>query len=350
MKTGNQSAPQVFENEFIDLIDVAGFIWKARLWLLSGVIFGALGAFYVSQTKKPPVFNSVIPATLEIAGGITFDTSAAKFLELLSRVDVVSAFTASGGTVINGKVPAKIVSGPSGVTLEIGSLSSDPTGESALKVARVFTLVARDLNKKLLDARAGVPAGQAPEGPSDSEKNYAKLSTAHAQEEAPLRVRLFALETKLSQRAGIRPTPGAITQGTSIGDDVLRMLGALEGKMTPSEHAKVIAEYSELVGSIRAVQAKYEQPVRELTAGLSVLSAGLINNVMGEAGLYPVVVVDEAAFRSIVAAGIHERYESKRSLFLALGVILGGMLGLMGYGMKLFIAANQERIRSVFRA
>jgi hypothetical protein len=89
--------------------------------------------------------------------------------------------------------------------------------------------------------------------------------------------------------------------------------------------------------------------VRDLTAGLTVLSASLINNVTGEAGLYPVIVVDDVAYRASVAAGTHERYESKRAPFWALGAILGGMMGLMGYGLNLFIGANRERIRQVFK-
>jgi hypothetical protein len=37
-------------------------------------------------------------------------------------------------------------------------------------------------------------------------------------------------------------------------------------------------------------------------------------------------------------------------LFLALGVILGGMLGLMGFGVKLFLQENRERLRKTFNA
>jgi hypothetical protein len=353
MTKGNQAVLQIPESEFIDVIDVAWLVWKARTWLLSGIILGTFGAMYVAQVKKPPVFVSLLSANLDVAGGINFDSSAAKFNEFISRADVLSIFSASGGSgagaLINGKILAKLVSQPSSVMLEVSSLSADSSGEAALKLAQKLTSTARDLNKRLTEARASVSAGGAVSGRSDLEKNFAKLTSAQAREEAPLRAKLFALESKLSMRAGIRPTPSALVQGTAIGDDVLRMMGALDSKLTPEERTQVISEYSELVGAIRGVQAKYEQPVRELTGSLSVLSASVINNVTGGAGLYPVIVVDEAAYRARVAAGTHERYESKRALILVLGAILGGMMGLMGYGLNSFIGANRERIRQVFK-
>jgi hypothetical protein len=85
-----------------------------------------------------------------------------------------------------------------------------------------------------------------------------------------------------------------------------------------------------------------------MTAAMASLSGEILKAASGDVGLVPVVVVDKAAFAGAVAAGTHERYESKRALFLALGVILGGMLGLMAFGVRIFIAENRERIQKIF--
>jgi hypothetical protein len=82
-----------------------------------------------------------------------------------------------------------------------------------------------------------------------------------------------------------------------------------------------------------------------MASALSAASGVLSDVVKG----YPVLVADEGAYKATVAIGSHERYESKRALFVVLGVLLGGLLGLMTYGVVIFVRENSTRVRQIFK-
>jgi hypothetical protein len=334
------------------MIDVLGFLWRAKFWVISGILIGIAGAVVTVHSKKPPVYVVSLPIVLEVAASLTAEGTVAKFSQFVDRPDLRS--TLPGVELVGGKMPFKLVSSGNSLTLEVTRLSASSSGEEAMKAAEALTTAARDLNRVISEAAKSVgPAEALASKGADIETEFAKLAQMQASEEAPVKAKLFALEAKLAQRSGAKPLPAMIintpaVSSTSVGDDVLRLLGALEGKISPAERAAVIAEYSSLVGQIRAIQAKYVQPINEMTAGMASLSSGIIKSATGDIGEVPVVVVDTAAFKASVAAGTHERYESKRALFIALGVILGGMLGLMAYGVRLFIAENRDRIQKIF--
>jgi hypothetical protein len=350
---GVQSAPSKYSvDDHIDMIDVLGFLWRARIWVITGVTIGIVGLLVLVHSKKPSVYITSLPTTLEVVASLTTDGTVAKFSQFIDRPDIKAELP--GVELIGGKMPFKLVSSGNSLALEVSRVSADPSGDAAIKAAEALTNAARSLNKKMTEAAksAGSAISQTSQG-ADIESEFAKLAQMQASEEAPVKAKLFALEARLAQKSGAKPLPAMIVNasavsGTSVGDDVLRLLGALDGKVTPAEQVAVIAEYSSLVGQIRAIQAKYVQPITEMTAGMVSLSSGIIKSATGDIGGVPVVVVDEAAFKASVAAGTHERYESKRALFIALGVILGGMLGLMAYGVRLFIAENRDRIQKIF--
>ncbi len=340
------------EDEYIDMIDVIGFLWRAKLWVITGIVIGITCAAVTVYSKKPPVYVTSLPITLEVAAALNPDAIVAKFNQFIDRPDLKAALP--GVALLGGKMPFKLVSSGSNLGLEVSRLSAEASGDEAMKAAEGLTIAARALNKKMTDAAKSAESAitQVSQG-IDIEADFAKVAQMQASDEAPVKAKLFALESKLGQKSGMRPVPSIIVNagavsGTSVGDDVLRLLGALEGKISAAERAAVITEYSSLVGQIRAIQAKYVQPINEMTAGMASLSAGIIKSATGDLGEVPVVVVDKAAFKASVAAGTHERYESKRTLFIALGLILGGMLGLMAYGVRLFIAENRERIQKIF--
>ena len=334
------------EDEYIDIIDVLAFLWRAKVFVITGILLGLVGAIAVTEAKKPAVYVTTMPVSLEVAGGITGDGIIAKFNGLLGRADVRSAMQSAGVSNIGGKLPFRLKNDSAGVSLEVSSLVADAAGEKALGAVKSLATAARDLNKKMSEAADLSPALKEPK--SDLEVQFARLASAQALEEAPVRTKLFALESKLAQKSGIRPAPAAVLKGTAIGDDVLRLLGAADGKLPAAERDAVISEYSQLVGAIKAVQAKYEQPLVEMTSALGSLSAGLIKSATGEGDNYPVIAVNEAAYKASVAAGIHERYESKRLLFAILGILLGGILGLMVFDMSRFFTENRDRMRAIF--
>ena len=245
---------------------------------------------------------------------------------------------------MDGNFPLKITSSVTNLDLEISAKSQDATGLRALGIAHDLNLSLIELKKSQKERLLKHDSAEAfPIGNGELETAFTKLVALQNSEESPHRVKLFALEATLSQRAGVRPTPSTFVLGTSIGDDVPRLLGALDGKMSREEQMKILVEYGQITGAIRAIQAKYDQPIKELSARFAQVSAEIIASV-------PVPVVDEAAFKSAVAAGTHERKETKQLFLLAVGVILGALFGIVGFGIKVFIGDNRERLRAALSA
>jgi hypothetical protein len=338
--SGNHSAPQ---DDYIDIIDVLGFVWRAKVFVIIGVVVMVAAAIGVVNAKKPPVFISSVPVTLEVAGGISADQITAKFQSLIGRADVIRDLTSAGVGFVGGKAPFKLVNSSGEMSLEVSSLSSDTGGERALKAVKALTAASEKLNKTQAEASSNVTPTQ--KSTTDLETKFKQVVAAQVAEEAPFRAKLFALEARLAQKSGTRPIPATFVKGTSVGDDVMRLLGATESKLTEPERTKIIQEYSELVGSIKAIEAKYESSVTQMASALSAASGVLSDVVKG----YPVLVADEGAYKATVAIGSHERYESKRALFVVLGVLLGGLLGLMTYGVVIFVRENSTRVRQIFK-
>jgi hypothetical protein len=332
-------------DEYFDFIDVLGFLWRAKVFLISGLTLGVVAAVGTANAKKPPVYIATVPVNLEVAGGISSDGIITKFNELIARGDVQKSLESARVGFVAGKPPFKLSLEHGRASLDVSTLTADSTGERALAASETLTMAARDLNKKLTDA-AGSSGGQKAET-SDLERKLTKLMAAQASEESTPRLKLFALESKLAQKSGLRPIPAASYRGNSLGDDVLRLLAAAEARLSAEEKAAILAEYSKLTGEIRSIQIKYDQPISEMTSAIGGLSASVLKTATGEGDLFPVVEVDEPAFKSLVAAGTHERYESKKSLFIALGAILGATLGLMTYGAVLFFRSNASRLRKI---
>ncbi len=338
------NAPKASEDDYIDIIDVLGFFWRAKVFVIIGILIMTLLAVGIVNAKKPPVYITSVPVSLEVAGGIMPDQITANFNGLMARADIQKALHTANVGFVGGKPPFKLTSSAGETSVEFSSLSSDPGGARALNAVRALTEASRKLNQTQEDASSNV----APEkkASSDLEETFRKLVALQVSEEAPYRSRLFAIEANLAQKTGIRPIPATFVKGTSLGDDVFRLLGAADSKLTDSERAEIIKEYSELAGAIRVIAAKYEAPLTQLSPALSGASGVLAELVKG----YPVVLADEATFKASVSIGTHERYESKRALFLILGVMLGGLFGLMSYGAYQFFASNKDRLKAVLRS
>jgi hypothetical protein len=335
------NVPKAAEDDYIDIIDVMGFLWRAKVYVIVGVLLMVAAAIGVVNSKKPPVFITAVPVTLEVAGGISPDQIIAKFGSLLGRSDIIKELNAGGVGFVGGKAPFKLLNSSGEMTIEVSSLSADSSGERALKAVQALTAAAEKLNKTQAEAAADVTAGK--KSTSDLEQKLRQVVAIQVAEEAPFRAKLFALEARLAQKSGRNPTPATFVKGTSTGDDVMRLFGAAESKLTDLEKTEIIQEYADLVGSIKAIEAKYDTSVTQLSAALSAASGVLTDIVKG----YPVLVADEAAYKASVAIGIHERYESKRVLFIVLGVLLGGLLGLMTYGVLVFLRENRDRLRAI---
>ena len=339
--------------DYIDLVDVVGFLWRGRIWILSSIILGMLGAAAMAVIKFQPTYYTSVPL---IKGSDSPGAAAAELSRVIEapkiKATMMDRYVAhsAGEFNVDGNFPLKITSSATNLDLEISAKSQDATGLRALGIAHDLNLSLIELKKSQNERLSKHASAEAfPIGNGELETAFTKLVALQNSEESPHRVKLFALEATLSQRAGVRPTPSTFVLGTSIGDDVLRLLGALDGKMSREEQMKILVEYGQITGAIRAIQAKYDQPIKELSARFAQVSAEIIASVPVPIPI-PIPVVDEAAFKSAVAAGTHERKETKQPFVLAVGVILGALFGIVGFGIKVFIGDNRERLRAALSA
>jgi hypothetical protein len=327
------------DDDYVDIIDVMVFLWRAKVFVFVGVLlFSGVALAYVNS-RKPPVYVTDLPIRLAAAGGITPDAIITKFNGFIAGSRVQEALLSRGVGFVGGKPPFRLMKGENSFALEVNSLQPDPSGERALNWAKTLYEVTQDSNKKSADEGSAAKI-KAPS--SDLEYKLAQLAGAQAAEEAPLRLELFSLEARLAQAAGSRPTPAAFFKGTSIGEDVLRLMAAAQSRITATEREKILSSYSDLIGKIKAVQAKYEWPLAELEKSLALAEGVLTSLGTG----YPAAWVDEVEYKSSVMAGSHQRFENKTWLFLLLGAVLGAVFGLMSYASLSFFRANLSRLRA----
>ena len=335
-------------DEYIDFIDVLAFIWKAKVWVLTGLLLGIACASLVIALKKPPVFISTVPVSLEFSSGLNSGEIVSKFSPLVTSHEIRSVF-AEKGLLIDGQVPVKLVLLPSGNKLEVMTRDGEPSGARALFVAETFTKVAREMNRKIEDFRRLAKASaQEPAIETDAQVRFTLLAALQAKEESRFRLRLFELEAKLFKKFGSKPIVFSSDEANILGDSVLKLVGFLGDRLPDSERSEILSERDNIVASINSVQAKYEEPLRILKESMQTLSQDLIRTVNLDADKVTVIVPDELAFKGLVVTGSHERFESKRTLYLALGLLFGGMIGLIGYGLKEFFIANRDRVIAIF--
>lgn len=338
--------------EYVDIIDVVGFLSRSKMWLASGILAGLLGAGFLFTTKMSPTYFTSVPLTNE---GVVKAFAASDLQSLFDRSEFKSAFAAryaarSGGKIlVEGSLPFKVLASGANLILEIASKSSDPLGSRALEITNDLSLSVTEYNKNEKAHFDAQNAGVMPVLKTDLEVTFTKVVALQSAEESPYRVKLFAMEAMLSQRAGMRPIPATAVLGSSMGDDVLRLLGAVGGKISPEERTKLLTEYGLISGAIKAIQAKYELPIKDLSSRFAPLSAGLIAAANGPMPVY-VPVIDDVAFKASVAAGLHERKETKLPFILAIGLILGALFGLMAYGTKIFIEDNRDRLKAALNS
>jgi hypothetical protein len=355
MQTKNGSLP-VGESgvkgvEYIDIVDVIGFLWRAKIWIFSGIFIGLVGAFFVFRTKMRPTYYTSVPFS---AVGFSPGLAVAELNRFVDGPEVKPLISAkysahsNSDPVVDGNFPLKFVMSGSNYILEVAAKFQDSSGMKALGIASDLSRVVAQYRKDLIDHSSALDSGTVVVKKTDLESTFTKLVAMQSIEESPYRVKLFAMEALLAQKSGTRPIPATSVLGTAMGDDVLRLMGILGSKLSNEERVKMLSEYGMITGAIKAIQAKYDLPIRELSGRFAPMSPEIIASV--NAVPFPVPVIDEPAFRVSVAAGTHERKESKLPIILALGVIIGAAAGIFGYGTKTFIEDNQDRIRAAIGA
>jgi hypothetical protein len=336
------------EDEYLDIIDVIGFLWRSKWWTLSCLAIGIAASTLLISLKKPPVYVVTMPVRMEISSGLTSDEVTSKFNRLNSSADVIETMRQKDALIV-GQSPIKLLATTLGYQVEVSSESPDPLGVKAVENAKLVSEIAKKLNARV-DAVTSTGMTPSKGAVSDLEQKFSLLAEKKSLEEAPVLTKIYEIEARLAQKLGSSGLEFPPSTDETEGDQVLRLIARLGEKLTQIEKQRIIADHSRLVGEMKLIRAKYEEPVRKLSESLRQLSQGLLNSVDQNADKFPVYSIDEATFQSLVGTGSHQRYESKKTLLVILGAILGAMMGLFFYGTKLYFEENKERLRRIVKS
>ena len=368
------TSTQTPEDEYIDMIDVLGFVWKARLAILLGMSIGLIGAWIISTKRKPPLYITTMAVNTEYLSSpsqeaditvfnntVSLRVAANAIYDQLSKDPdsrIHAALESKGLTretfiadqiANDGPIPLRLIKGDREGSFAVESRfrNSDEGAVLTAALVRASREVLTKLNAPSLKSNSNSVTTQA-EKTLDATHPYQQVIKMRLAEEATPRTALFKLEARLVEKLG--PLAMSIPRGGSP-DQVMRLLGALlhTKKISDPDAQEVQAEREALVARLEMIEAKYDQATRDAEVSLKSLSADIILRATGTKDLIPIFTADAASLEQKLATSSIERYESKRGLFLALGVILGAMLGLMAYGMRLFLAENRDRMRAIFR-
>jgi hypothetical protein len=330
----------------VDVVDLLAFFWRARRSIGVGVLVGLVLALGLVVFKKPSLYFTSVPVFLiEDAVGGTSDQVKSSFESLVSHRDLIAALSSSSAQlqIIGGKAPFKLKNSAGLFSLEFASLSSDPTGRIAVAALETLADATRSINARINETEKALSADL--QRKSSPEIRYSNLVKRMTLELADSRIRLFALESRLSEKAGVRPLPSIVDRGTAMGDDVLRLIAIAGPKLSAEERQSIITDYAQAVGDIRAITAKYERPLEQMNESIRGFATSIRQSAQLSDSLYPVFAMDHVKYQNLVATGAHERFERKWPLFMVLGGAFGAVMGLIFYMGRQFLKDNQLRLR-----
>lgn len=364
--------------EYIDLVDVVRFLWRSRNYILLGILCGVLFATYINVYKFPPRYYFRIPVSVDTAGAMDLATVKSRFNDLVSTPSVaerifdeleknsdpavmetlkklnwtrqtfVALQSGSGGGNLT---PLRIETGETKGSYVVESTRLSP--ELGVELARAMTAAVKEV---FLDQNRRMKENFVQKSPKEIQNNsapsraYVDVAKSLEIEKSPARMRLFAIEDRLVKKWGPSIHLSKVVR-TGERDQIERLLAALvnAGKVRMSEAVQILEERAELIGIMNMVDAKYSQALKDAKEPLNLTVLQIRDATGGNLGLLPIVEVDEPLLQERIQSGTVQNYESKSSYFYSVGVILGGVLGMVVFGMNLFVSQNRDRLRDVFR-
>jgi len=330
--------------ENIDIIDVFAFLWRSRVWVSVSVAVSLAVAALFLVFVRPPVYVTSVPVTFfEVSASDSLSAAAAKFNAFAESTKFVSDVS-SKGRFISGALKLASIEGLP--VIEIRSDTRDSSGERARELMALITSQTKEYNRELIgrSASSAEVSGPAQAAGFGVEMGFAALVSRQTLEEAPIKLQIFSLESKLAKSLDSRSVDPA-----GLDDRVLRLLASAGSKIAEAERIRVVHEYAQLIGRLESIKVKYEKSLKVKADGLQSVSHSLVTGFDDSSGKIPVFAINEGIFRSNVLLGTHERYESKRLVTLSAGLVFGGLVGLVLYGVKLFLLENMERLKFLFK-
>lgn len=372
------SAKETSVDEYIDLVDVIRFFWRARFYMLVAVLIGLSSAALVSFKLRPSTYIYSVPVYVDNRPGLSFDGVITKFNHVVSTSGVadnifeqlvkeqdprvIELIRKNGWTKDRfiglqvGKdvlTPLKLVKSDRGNEYIIESKFNIRDEEGILTKALIAA------THEFISARnLFVASSQAQDVNNDEMRelnaainSFEQFSNRRMVEESETRLKLFSLEAKLSERLGSQA--GAPHGGET--DQVTRLLGYLfhSKKISKKEFQEITKTHATYLSRLEIIRIKYESMMLELGASVKKRADSIISREVDKDGVSPEVIPTLALIKDVfeerLANDQVERIESKRPLYFVVGIILGLVSGVFGFAVREFIRENSAKLRAIFR-
>ncbi len=358
MPTKNQSSVKNQEDEFTDIFDVLSTIWQARVGICIGIGVGLLFAYFAACRISPNIYLTAVPVKLHSSTNSDLFSLVSKFNQALQRANVANAISSVPNSGLRPQdVPKRVklqMATATDVFLEWSSKDSDNTGNIARSIANTAAYAMRIEGEKIqafanAAANANIATASTRIRRSDLEIQYSYIVAAELKELSPLKVKLFALEAKISKQKEPSLTHQLNINTKPIDEGVLRILGYSQNRLTKNDQSRALEEYIELNSEIQTVQAKYEQPKKILMENLKELSSDLIEKIIGPRSLLPIIEINDIAYAASISTKSHEQYKTSSKLTAyVLGSLAGAFLGFFIQLLRKFIKSNKSELLSIF--
>lgn len=363
---------QTVDSNYVDIIDLAAFLWKARIFIIIGIIVGISVSLVIQYYFKPTKYLVEIPATVEFLATNDEDGMFSRFNSTFTtrkNAEILyKTLTASATPEITEALNKMLLNSEKFIALQTsGSLGKIPFMLSRAKTGGFsFQGQFRANDSQALVTLALVAAARkvATENnefqQADSEKIAAAKQTQDSEmqdileshlikrglEEDRAKVKLLAIEANLSKQLG--PTPGIVFDPYQ--DQIPRLLGYLKnaGKISDAELQKVSETRSKLISNMESARSRYVRVINDAQESFQVSSKRALTHASEALALIPVLKADDTLAKQVIQDGSYQRVESKTIIFLIAGILGGAIGGACAFAIRLFIRHNRERIRATF--
>lgn len=357
------------DRDYIDLVEVILFVWKARLFILLGAILGIALGWIAAEIKAPKLFITSLP----LVWGGEIPTIADSYIANFNRVVTDPGVAGEVFTALEADTDPRIKPLLDSVGLDRQTFLRLQSGKQGgnfipLRLMRDGPLVletrftkSRDVNAELsmafaraiqsvMDARWEKIGGKSPPlvkdpGQKKSEMSryiarYEDVARLRAAELDPIKIQMYAIESRLAQK--LKSPLNKIVRND---ENVLWLLGALlnSGGISAPEAEEVAGKYALLAAKLAVASARHQLLFKDANDVMSQVLSRTDQSLSLE--LLPMIKVDVPAMQAQLKSGALERSESRIWVFTLVGAALGGLAALICYAFSGFVLQTRDRIR-----
>lgn len=362
------------EQSDINIIDVLGFLWRSKFFLISGMILGLAVARIVEVLWKPPIYVTQVPVVLifsledqntilaKLNEFVTNpETARQVYQRLLSYPDpeVRAKLTAESIDVTSfinkqraqdEKLSFRIAKGSRLAAFELETRFAFRDSKAA--IATAIAEIVRDLslqhNKEILRISPEIKE-EKQAGFSETQRKYQELNKLKFSDEKESRLRLYRIEARLLEKLG--PDFSSLLRVSGGGDQILRLLAMLleSKKITERESETILQEREELVVKLELIRIKYEQVLIGVESDLRLLGKESFQSPKASDNEIPILSLDQNILNQRLSDVSYVRVDSKTSQLLTFGMLFGALVGVLINSGNVFLRENKQKLKAAFR-